>query len=155
MLYAFDSSRNCVVFAYPNICKRTDKNECEVEAAVRDGISSIEVLLMRRMKDGSICFLPNQHGGRKTEAFPDEAECREIAEQKLRLPTVFSQKWSIDRTIHELEKQCLPYVENWQNSHWLKGQLVLFLDEEMNGELMGFQLHYSFENGLEYWKAAE
>lgn len=132
-----------------------DKNECEVEAAVRDGISSIEVLLMRRMKDGSICFLPNQHGGRKTEAFPDEAECREIAEQKLRLPTVFSQKWSIDRTIHELEKQCLPYVENWQNSHWLKGQLVLFLDEEMNGELMGFQLHYSFENGLEYWKAAE
>ena len=109
----------------------------------------------RRMKDGSICFLPNQHGGRKTEAFPDEPECREIAEQKLRLPTVFSQKWSIDRTIHELEKQCLPYVENWQNSHWLKGQLVLFLDEEMNGELMGFQLHYSFENGLEYWKAAE
>ena len=79
----------------------------------------------------------------------------EIAEQKLRLPTVFSQKWSIDRTIHELEKQCLPYVENWQNSHWLKGQLVLFLDEEMNGELMGFQLHYSFENGLEYWKATE
>ena len=26
MLYAFDSSRNCVVFAYPNICKRTEKN---------------------------------------------------------------------------------------------------------------------------------
>lgn len=25
MLYAFDSSRNCVVFAYPNICKRTFK----------------------------------------------------------------------------------------------------------------------------------
>ena len=25
MLYAFDSSRNCVVFAYPNICKRTKK----------------------------------------------------------------------------------------------------------------------------------
>ena len=24
MLYAFDSSRNCVVFAYPNICKRTE-----------------------------------------------------------------------------------------------------------------------------------
>lgn len=24
MLYAFDSSRNCVVFAYPNICKRTN-----------------------------------------------------------------------------------------------------------------------------------
>lgn len=24
-LYAFDSSRNCVVFAYPNICKRTNK----------------------------------------------------------------------------------------------------------------------------------
>ncbi|MFQ9435599.1 MAG: hypothetical protein ACLR1R_04165 [Ruminococcus callidus] len=44
-----------------------------------------------------------------------------------------ARKWSIDRTIHELEKQCLPYVENWQNSHWLKGQLVLFLDEEMNG----------------------
>lgn len=26
MLYAFDSSRNCVVFAYPNICKRTQTN---------------------------------------------------------------------------------------------------------------------------------
>lgn len=31
MLYAFDSSRNCVVFAYPNICKRT-KNTCRITA---------------------------------------------------------------------------------------------------------------------------
>ena len=29
MLYAFDSSRNCVVFAYPNICKRTTKKLLE------------------------------------------------------------------------------------------------------------------------------
>lgn len=29
MLYAFDSSRNCVVFAYPNICKRTIKFNVE------------------------------------------------------------------------------------------------------------------------------
>lgn len=31
MLYAFDSSRNCVVFAYPNICKRTIKAKEGVE----------------------------------------------------------------------------------------------------------------------------
>lgn len=29
MLYAFDLSRNCVVFAYPNICKRAEKTEEE------------------------------------------------------------------------------------------------------------------------------
>ncbi|WP_455125397.1 type I CRISPR-associated protein Cas7 [Ruminococcus sp.] len=26
MLYAFDLSRNCVVFAYPNICKRAEND---------------------------------------------------------------------------------------------------------------------------------
>lgn len=30
MLYAFDSSRNCVVFAYPNICKRTRKKSGQI-----------------------------------------------------------------------------------------------------------------------------
>lgn len=34
MLYAFDSSRNCVVFAYPNICKRTSKL-CKSKKIVR------------------------------------------------------------------------------------------------------------------------
>ena len=126
--------------------------DCEGEESVRDGISSVEVLLMQRTKDGTIRFLPGHYGGAAVSSFPNEEECIQIAEQKLRLPTAFCQNWSVKKTMDELENRCKNYIANWQKSHWLKDRLVLFLDEDLKGELLDFQLHYSFENGLEYQK---
>ncbi len=86
---------------------------------------------------------------------PEESECRMIAEQKLRLPGVFCREWNIVKTIRELENQCRESVKYWQNSHWLKGQLVLFLDENLSGELCGYTLQYCPEVGLAYEKREE
>lgn len=125
------------------------------QAAVRDGISSFDVLLMRLSADEKIHFLPDQYGGAEVSECPDDEECRRIAEQKLRLPTMFCQPWNINRNIAELENQCSKYITSWQNSPWLKGQLVLFLDDDLNCELFGYSLHYSFEKGFEFTKKEE
>ncbi|WP_456032221.1 CRISPR-associated helicase Cas3' [Ruminococcus sp.] len=125
------------------------------QAAVRDGISSFDVLLMQLSSDEKIHFLPDQYGGAEVSEYPDDEECRRIAEQKLRLPTMFCQSWNIDKNIRELENNCMKYIAGWKKSSWLKGQLVLFLDDDLNGELDGYDLHYSFENGLEFTKKEE
>ena len=106
-------------------------------------------------KSRSIHFLPDQYGGAEVSECPDDEECRRIAEQKLRLPTMFCQSWNIDKNIRELENNCMKYIAGWQNSPWLKNQLVLFLDEDLKGELNGYDLHYSFEKGLEFTKKEE
>lgn len=125
------------------------------QAAVRDRISSFDVLLMQLRSDGSIHFLPDQYGGAEISEYPDDEQCRQIAEQKLRLPTMFCQSWTIDKNIRELENNCMKYIAGWKKSSWLKGQLVLFLDDDLNGELDGYDLHYSFEKGLEFTKKEE
>ncbi len=131
------------------------KDDAKAEASVRDGLSSIEVLLMQQYADGTIHFLPHCNGGAAISMMPTESECRKIAEQKIRLPSTFCREWNIDRTIKELENQCRESIRYWQNSHWLKGQLVLFLDAELNGELCGYTLRYSPSVGLEYEKREE
>lgn len=122
------------------------------EASVRDGISSIEVLVMQRKSDGRIYFLPGHYDEEQVLPIPDDEQSRRIAEQKMRLPSIFSQKWNIDKVIWEIEEQCKAHIQSWQNSHWLRGQLVLLLDDTLEAVLSGFQLHYSFENGLQYEK---
>lgn len=120
------------------------KSDTQAEASVRDGISSVEVLVMKRYSDGMICFIDG------TAVSPDmnEAECERIAEQRLRLPSRFSQKWNIEKTVSMLESKCMPYISEWQKSYWLKGKLVLFFDENMETELLGYRLKYSYEKGL-------
>lgn len=120
------------------------------QAAVRDGISSFDVLLMQLRSDGSIHFLPDQYGGAEIPEYPDDEQCRQIAEQKLRLPTMFYQSSNIEEIISKLRSNCKKHIKGWQESHWLKNQLVLFLDDDLNGELDGYDLHYSFEKGLEF-----
>lgn len=121
-----------------------DGNESIAEASVRDGISSIEVLLMQKYADGTKYFID----GTALSPELEKDECERIAEQRLRLPSKFSQKWNIDKTIKELEEKCRAYISEWQKSYWLKGKLVLFLDENMESELLGYRLKYSYEKGL-------
>ncbi len=117
----------------------TDDNLAE--ASVRDGISSIEVLLMQRDTDGRICFIDG------TAISPElsDDECERIAEQRLRLPSKFCQKWNIKDTINELEKNGL---SKFETKPLLKGKLVLFLDENKESKLLGYKLKYSYEKGL-------
>lgn len=125
-------------------------NDEHAEASVRDGISSLEVLVMRMGSDGLIRFLD----GITVSQELDDDECIRIAGQKLRLPSRFSMPWNIDRNIHELEEKCRKHIGHWQKHYLLAGQLVLFLDDNLEGELEGFRLRYSYDNGL-IWQNCE
>ena len=113
----------------------------KAEASVRGGISSVEVLLMQRYADGTIHFID----GTAVSSELTDDECEHIAEQRLRLPSRFGQKWNIDKTVSELEKNG---IAEWQKSYLLKGKLVLFVDENNEAELLGYKLRYSYEKGL-------
>ncbi len=123
-----------------------DKYEAEAHAAVRDGLDSIEVLLMQRYKDGTIHFLPHFNGGAEVSGALTEDESRCIAEQRLRLPGTFCN----DEIINELEESCKNSIASWQNFHWLRGPHVLFFDETMCSRLGDYILRYSPYSGLEY-----
>lgn len=131
-------------------------NENKTLAAVRDGIASIEVIVLVEYSDGMLGFLPWKATGEKfaSGVCPPEETCKLIAQQKLRLPAAFCQTWNVDRTIEELE-QMDRHLTGFQKSHWLKGELVLLLDEELTRELCGFQIAYTRDNGLTYRKAEE
>ena len=123
-------------------------NDSQAEASVRDGTSSIEVLALKLYRDGTIGFLDDK----KLSGAMTEEECRRIASQSLRLPSRFSGKWCIDKTIAELENKCKPYTSAWQKQYWLKDKLVLFFDENNETELAGYKLRYDFIYGLTYEK---
>lgn len=127
------------------------KDDVKAEASVRDGISSVEVIALMKKDNDEICFM----SGDSICMDLTNNECEKIAEQKLRLPSVFCQKWNIDRTISEIEEKSIPYIKGWQNLHLLKGKLILFFDEHSETELIDYHLKYSSDNGLIYEKGSE
>ncbi len=132
-----------------------ESSEKIAEASVRDGASSIEVLLMKEGKDETVLFAEGDFSksfiGSKTQV-PISTEGRMIAMQRLRLPHVFACSWNKRDTIRELEEKNIKELSMWQQSPWIHGELVLLLNEQNQAELNGYRLSYSFEKGLEYEK---
>lgn len=129
------------------------------EACVRDGEASLEVLLMKKGADGKIFFVGEDSvsgdgfeagDGFPAQQPPDSAAGRRIAAQRLRLPHLFSTVWNIDNTIKELEDINRRELAQWQQSPWIRGELVLLLDPNNQAGLGGYLLSYSYEKGLEY-----
>lgn len=125
-------------------------NEQNAERSVRDTDESFEVLIMVKKADGIIAYLPWINGGRNviTDETPDEDECKEIARQRLRLPSILCRQNVIDQTISELEKTNERWLSSWKESQWLKGELVLLLDEKLEGKIGDFRISYSQVVGL-------
>lgn len=132
--------------------------EKTAEAAVRDGVSSVEVLLMRRGEDGKVLF-PGESADEdfclSVMEVPDSVQGRKIAMERLKLPHVFCAVWNRDHTIRELEEKNRRQLPQWQMSPWLQGELILMLDSDGCGELNGYTLRYTFEKGLEYERKEE
>lgn len=123
------------------------------EACVRDSESSIEVLLMKKNHDGRILFVeedPLTSQGILAADVPELGQAYRISRQRLRLPHIFSTRYMIDGTIRELEDINARELEQWQQSSWIHGELVLLLDEKNQAELNGYRLSYSYDKGLEY-----
>ena len=103
-------------------------------------------MLIRRSDDAVI--IPPwlaKHGGTVVpiDSTPSPWLAKTIATCTLALPIQLCTLTAVE----ELERDC--HFPAWQESPWLAEQLVLVLDEDSNGELAGFELHYRRWNGLE------
>lgn len=132
-------------------------NDTEAEASVRDGISSVEVLVVMRTADGMLHLLPHQENQQTMNPLilPDEETCRMLASQKLRLPSALCQHYNLRSTVAALESQCGAVMKVWGMSPWLHGQLLLILDEGMTASVGAFRLTYDAETGLHYESEAK
>jgi len=129
-----------------------ETDERNAECSVRDAGSSIEVLLMKRGEDNRAIFFDSTLENKVIHTFdiPDMNIGRYIAMQRLRLPAIFSSKYNIKKTIHELEEKNIQELSQWQKCSWINGELVLLLDENNRCELSGFKIEYDNEKGLTY-----
>ena len=75
--------------------------------------------------------------------------------QRMNLPRAFCVGKNLDRTIEELERMNSQMIPEWQESFWIKGELVLLLNEAYSAELCGFHIMYTQEEGLRYGKEEE
>ncbi|MGO4455376.1 CRISPR-associated helicase Cas3' [Arthrobacter sp. RAF14] len=116
-------------------------------AKVRDTDESLEVILA--CKTSEVTFVPHlaRFGGMviPTDSPPEDRTARALSTCTVRLPPNFCRPRRIDKVLNELESLG---IAAWQKSSWLKGQLVLFLDEAMTAELDGTRLRYDPRIGL-------
>lgn len=119
------------------------QDEIKASAAVRDIQETLEVILVQRTKTGDQ-LLNGQALSQVTS--------QEIAEQVIRIPAAITPVFEIEKVIKQLETITGKNFPDWQQSVWLRGALVLLLDENATGTLGKWQLKYSPELGLSYSK---
>lgn len=135
-------------------------DDAKARAAVRDTDESIEVVAVRERCDGFELFpwvasgnnnLPS--GGFLGDGFnaPDDETARLAANCTVTLPPALSAPWNYECVINALETQA--QVSGWQESRWLRGQLIMAFDSSFNASIETdayiYRLHYSREAGLE------
>lgn len=127
----------------------TDDESPGAQAQVRDTEDTLEVLLVRQVS-GEIYTLPELNKLHDhvvpTDAPPSRPVALAVANSSIRLPQSLSRPWQIRQVISELEKNAFP---GWQQSPWLRGQLVLVLDENLEAQIAGYTVRYSKRRGLE------
>jgi len=116
-------------------------------AKVRDTDESLEVILAHRTQE--VRFLSHLQRFRgvvvPVDSPPERGMARALSSCTVRLPSKYCQPHRIDKVLQELESQG---IAAWQKSPWLRGQLVLFLDESMAATLDGEKLRYDPRTGL-------
>lgn len=124
-------------------------------AQVRDSEDSIEVIVVRREPDGRLTTL-DAGGGKPVRDLPwridaaSAALARELAASTLRLPAWLCRGARGDRVVSALEASV--DVSGWQDSPWLRGQLVLPLDAGTHLDVADVRLDYDEELGLRVTK---
>lgn len=161
------SSAETFLLRKPSESKRPEKNTLDgmledgvlgndrlAEARVRDGESTLEVLLMIRYHDNRIGFVPWHYNGASFGFHQHlcSEEALQIARQRIRLPMAVSGENKVDDAIAELERQTLAFAEEWMDVPQLNGELFLFLDENCCAHLNGYQISYDQKDGLQYRK---
>ena len=120
----------------------------DAEATVRDGESSIEVILMVQKTSASVSFLPWEENRKEinTKKIPDKNDAAKIMSQRIRLPKKMNRCWY--QVTEELKTVSGRELSAWQESSILKGQLFLLLDKELKAEVAGYLISYDKDMGL-------
>ncbi len=127
-----------------------DEDSPQGQGFVRDGGDSIEVVVVQRGPDGGdrIPDWVDHRGGEplplRQHPVPYE-QAKALARCTLRLPYVLTLPDIADRVIADLERD---YVEGWQRTPFLSGQLALVLDDDRTALVAGHLLEYDLELGL-------
>ncbi|HRP99726.1 MAG TPA: hypothetical protein PK781_04610, partial [Terrimesophilobacter sp.] len=118
------------------------------QAQVRDTEDSVEVVVVTRV-DGVLRTLPDLKTGGDLlvpeDTKPSDTVARVVANSSIRLPYMLCAPWQIDGTVSGLEQNAFT---GWQQSPWLKGQLVLVLDAELHATLGEYSVRYDKRIGL-------
>lgn len=123
----------------------------QAQAAVRDGASSLEVLVLAECSNGEAELLTAEGTAAvkyRMDCQLSLAEAREIAKQRLRLPARFAQSWCAEKNIELLEAQSHAKVAEWLQHPLLAGELILILDRQRNVVINNVKLHYDSDKGL-------
>ena len=122
----------------------------QAQAAVRDGTTAIEVLVVQKTEDNMVQLIAGDQKDvqYRMDTQPSADEARKIAEQRLRLPAYFSQTYCVDSVIKDLETQTETWLRLWLQAPMLESELFLILDTDGVAELAGKRLHYDSEVGL-------
>lgn len=129
-------------------------------ATVRDSQESIEVIAVQECS-GGLCIFPwvdNVDGSSPTsrslgdgEMIPDDDAARLAATCTVNLPPALSGPWNAEAIVKALEMSCP--IPGWQESRWLKGQLVLVFNEAgeatIDTGIAVYRLRYAQGTGLE------
>ena len=112
---------------------------------VRDTQDTIEVIALKKFKDGYTTFDGNEDISQNIE----NAEiAKKIASSTIKLPNKLSKPYNIDNTIKELEDFYIDKLQNWNNSVWLSGTLCVIFDENNECTINGVSMVYDKKYGL-------
>jgi CRISPR-associated endonuclease/helicase Cas3 len=130
-----------------------DSTGKRAEATVRDADSSLEVVVLQKCHSGQLRLVPlrKEYADMELERgrAPSEETAAALAACTVNLPQALSHHGIIDDVINELEEDNINEgIYAWQESPWLKGELFLLLDENLEATLRGYTLKYSSEYGL-------
>lgn len=117
-------------------------NSLDAEASVRDGSDSIETLILVKLSRDTYTDVSGLRIF-DTTAAPDEEDAKYISQQRVKLPLRFAGK-NFSKTIDALNN--LPPA--WEGCHWLRGELLLLLDNDRKSQIDGQTIRYSKEFGL-------
>ncbi|APE38298.1 hypothetical protein BOX37_13260 [Nocardia mangyaensis] len=127
---------------------RDDADGVGGQAQVRDAEDSIEAVVVQRVGD-EVRVLPTvaEVGGHvvPTDACPPSRLAKTLAQCTIRLPPFLTRYNRMNVVLRTLEDTFYP---GWQQSHWLAGELVLELDEDLSTELAGYLVAYDPILGL-------
>lgn len=122
-------------------------------AQVRDGNTSIEVIMVKKKVNGNYTYLDND---KDVGDVSDYEVAKDLAKETIKLPNVFSKPWMIDDTINYLEKYTIDHFSDWISQPMLKGSLIIALNKNNQFSVNeGSILTYDSNLGLYFEKGDE